>query len=144
MSDSCDLMDCSLSGFSIHGVLQARILEWVAISFSRVSSQPRNWIQVSCTAGRFFTNWAMREHVMSFSYKSKIFDLFPFCIIRVTSNYTINNSSQIGNVSFSYWLFNLSLYHKHQNLEYGPVRIWSFFGCMYRFGQIIKCFIFQI
>ena len=45
MSDSCDPMDCSLPGSSVHGILQARILEWVAISFSRGSSQPRNWTQ---------------------------------------------------------------------------------------------------
>jgi len=38
----CDLMDCSLLGFSIHGIFQARILEWVAISFSERSSQPRD------------------------------------------------------------------------------------------------------
>ena len=38
MSDSCDCMDCSLPGSSVHGILQARILEWVAISFSRASS----------------------------------------------------------------------------------------------------------
>ena len=40
MSDSCNLMDCSLPGSSVHRVLQARILEWYAISFSRGSSQP--------------------------------------------------------------------------------------------------------
>ena len=51
----------SLPGSSVHGVLQARMLEWVAISFSRRSSQPRNWTQVSCIAGRFFTDWAKRE-----------------------------------------------------------------------------------
>ena len=63
VSDSWDPMDCSLSGSSIHGILQARILEWVAISFSRGSSQSRNWTRVSCIAGRWFTNWAMREAV---------------------------------------------------------------------------------
>ena len=42
-------------------VFSKRILEWVAISFSRGSSQSRNWTQVSCIAGIFFTNWAMRE-----------------------------------------------------------------------------------
>ena len=47
-------------GSSIHGILQARILEWVAISFSRESSQHRDWTQVSCTAGRLFTVWATR------------------------------------------------------------------------------------
>ena len=53
----CDPMDCSLLGSSVHGILQARILEWVAIPFSRGSSQPRDWAQVSCFAGRFFTIW---------------------------------------------------------------------------------------
>ena len=54
-------MDCSLAGSSVHGIPQARILEWVAISFSRESSRPRNQTQVSCIAGRFFTDWAPRE-----------------------------------------------------------------------------------
>ena len=54
-------MDCSPPGSSIHGIFQARILEWVAIAFSRGSSQPRDWTQVSCITGRFFTYWATRE-----------------------------------------------------------------------------------
>ena len=54
-------MDCSLPGSSVHGILQARILEWVAISFSRGSSWPRDRTPVSCIAGRFFTIWARRE-----------------------------------------------------------------------------------
>ena len=53
-------MDCSLPGSSVHGILQARIPEWVAISFSRGSFQPRDWSWI-CVAGRFFTNWAIRE-----------------------------------------------------------------------------------
>ena len=57
----CDPVDCSLPGFSVHGILQARILEWVAISFSRGSSQPRDRTRVSCTAGRCFILWATRE-----------------------------------------------------------------------------------
>ena len=51
-------MDCSLPGSSVHGILQARILEWVAIPFSKEPSQPRDWTWVSCIAGRFFTIWA--------------------------------------------------------------------------------------
>ena len=51
----CNVMDCSLPGSSVHGTLQARILEWVAIPSSRGSSQPMNQTQVSHTAGRFFT-----------------------------------------------------------------------------------------
>ena len=55
-----DPIDCSLPGSSVYGILQVRILEWVAIPFSRGCSQPRDWTQVSCTAGRFFTIWATR------------------------------------------------------------------------------------
>ena len=54
-------MDCSLPGSSVHGILQARILEWVAISFSRGSFQPRDRTRVSCSAGRRFTTCATRE-----------------------------------------------------------------------------------
>ena len=57
----CDPMDYSLSGSSIHGIFQARVLEWIAISFSRGSSWPRNWTQVSRIVGRRFTVWATRE-----------------------------------------------------------------------------------
>ena len=58
--DSCDPRNCSLPGSSVHGILQARILEWVTISFSRGSSRPRNRIRLSSIAGRFFIYWAMR------------------------------------------------------------------------------------
>jgi len=51
----CDPIDCSPPDSSVHGILQARILEWVAISFSRVSSRPGDRTLVSCTAGRRFT-----------------------------------------------------------------------------------------
>ena len=65
VSQSCltlyDPMDYSPSGFSVHGLSQARILEWVAISFSRGSSWPRDWTCVSWIAGRFLTIWATRE-----------------------------------------------------------------------------------
>ena len=57
----CDPMDCSPPGSSAHEILQARILEWVAISFSRGSSQPRDQTRVSCIAGGFFTDWGTRE-----------------------------------------------------------------------------------
>ena len=48
-------------GYTVHGILQARILEWVAFAFSRGSSQPRDQTSVSCIAGRFFTIWTTRE-----------------------------------------------------------------------------------
>ena len=51
----CDLMDSTLRGSAVHGIFQARILEWAAISFSRGSSQPRDQTWVSCIADRRFT-----------------------------------------------------------------------------------------
>ena len=57
----CYPMDCSPPGSSVHRILQARILEWVAISFSRGSSRPRDQTQVSHIAGRCFNFWATRE-----------------------------------------------------------------------------------
>ena len=58
----CDPMDCNLPGCSVHGILQVRILEWVAMPFSRGSFQPRGQTQVSRIAGRFFPFWATRAH----------------------------------------------------------------------------------
>ena len=61
----CDLMDYSLPGSSIHDIFQARILGWVAISFSRGSSQPRDWTWVFGITGRLFTFWAIGYKVIS-------------------------------------------------------------------------------
>ena len=60
-STLCDPMACRLPCSSVHGLLQARILEWVAIPFCRRPSGPRDWTQVFCVAGRFFTIWATRR-----------------------------------------------------------------------------------
>ena len=57
----CDPMDWSQPGSSVHGIFQDGILEWVAIPFSRGSSQPRDWTQVSHIADGFFTIWAARK-----------------------------------------------------------------------------------
>ena len=59
----CDPMDCSPTGSSVHGLLQARILEWVAMPSSRGSSQTRDQSQVSRIAGGFFTVGATREGI---------------------------------------------------------------------------------
>ena len=61
MSDSLLPVDCSQSGSSLHGILQARIVEWVAISFSKGSSRPRDQTWVSHIPGRRFNLWATRE-----------------------------------------------------------------------------------
>ena len=60
VAQSC-LTLCNLMDYTVYGILQARILEWVAILFSRGSSQPRDRTQVSRIAGRFFTSWATGE-----------------------------------------------------------------------------------
>ena len=64
MPDSLWTMDCGPPGSSVHGILQARILEWVAVPSSMWSSRPRNRTYISgisYIAGRFFTHWATRE-----------------------------------------------------------------------------------
>ena len=75
----CNLMDCSPPGSSVHGISQARILKWVAISFSRGSSWAKDWTWVSCIAGRFFTVWATRETPVTFPFTS-IYSL-PYSIV---------------------------------------------------------------
>ena len=56
-----DPMDYSLPGSSVHGIFQARVLEWVATAFSKRSSRPRDGTQVSRILGRHFTVWATKE-----------------------------------------------------------------------------------
>ena len=74
----CDPMDCILSGFSIHGIFQARVLEWVAISFSRGSSPPRDLTPVSHTVDRGFTIWATRE-VLLWTFISILWNTIWLC-----------------------------------------------------------------
>ena len=71
--------DCILPGYSVHRISQARILEWVAISFSWASSWPKDWTQVSCLAGRLFTtepNWIAYIYICICIY---LFPSYWFC-----------------------------------------------------------------
>ena len=68
----CDPMGYSPPGSSVHGILQTRILEWVAISFPRASSWPRDGTPVSCIVGIFFTIWATREALGHVKWTSKL------------------------------------------------------------------------
>ena len=63
VAQSC-LTLCDSVDYTVHGILQARILEWVAFPFSRGSSQPRDWTQVFRIAGRFFTTWARSPRIL--------------------------------------------------------------------------------
>ena len=71
-------MDCSLPGSSVHGIFQARILEWVALSFYRRSSRPRDWTRVSRIVGRRFPVWATKEKDCLTSF---LFLQWPFLLI---------------------------------------------------------------
>ena len=77
----CDPMDFSLPGSSVHGISQARIWKWVAVSFSRGSSQPTNQTRVSCTGSRILYRWATREaQVQSFTFLPTVCK-FPFSLL---------------------------------------------------------------
>ena len=71
-SNSCPLSQwCDPMDYTAHGILQARILEWVAVPFSRGSSQLKNQAQVSHTAGRFFTSWVTRGAQSNIKFLNK-------------------------------------------------------------------------
>ena len=104
----CNPMDCSPPGSSVHGILQARILEWVAMPSSRGSSQPRDWIHVSygpCIAGGFFTAellgkclhmgvcvWYICTIYMHLLHPS----LVCFCILTIVNNAALKKPGSIN------------------------------------------------
>ena len=74
----CDPMDSSPPGSSVHGIVQARILEWVAFSLSRGSSWPRDQTCISCAAGRFFTSKPPGKVIINIMYIIKLINFqFP-------------------------------------------------------------------
>ena len=84
----CSPMDCSLPGFSVHRIFQARVLEWVAIPFSRRSSWPRDWTQVSRIVGRRFTVWATREvYCGALTFSSTFISCHSLMILESRYNY---------------------------------------------------------
>ena len=95
----CDPMDCSPPSSSVRGILQARILKWVAISFSRRSSPPRDWTWVSCLAGRFFTSWATRETP---SYKPLFLIVTAMCLLK-KKNTTFNFVLECSQITMLWW-----------------------------------------
>ena len=80
----CDPVDCSPPGSSVHGILQARILEWIAMSFSSRSSQPRDRTQVSCIAGRRFILWATGEAIYMYTHT---YPHICMCMCEVAQSY---------------------------------------------------------
>ena len=108
-------MNCSLPGSSIHGIFQARILDWVAISFSRGSSRPRYRTQVSGTAGRLFTIWATREATQKISGQHTIYPAQKLGAPRATSSGDLQVSSPDGEAMLA-WGYNLPLTPKTLSL----------------------------
>ena len=93
----CDPMDPP--GSSVHSILQARILEWVAISFSRGSSWRRDWTPVSHISGRFFTVWTTRKvhnkcnaPELSWNYSTP----YPQCVEKLSSTKPVPGAKKIG------------------------------------------------
>ena len=81
-------MDCMPPSSSVDGILQARILECVAIPFSRATSQPRDQTQVSCIAGGFLTIWATREvHLYIWIYLYLFFQLYIYILFQILFHY---------------------------------------------------------
>ena len=108
----CNLMDYSPPGSSIHGISQARILEWVTISFSRESSQLRDWTHVSCNADRFFTLEPPWKPKNMFSLLKK---KRQFIKVWLTyNNLYIFNVYRLMSLELSLlWNYQRSLCHKH-------------------------------
>ena len=95
MANSCDPIDCSPSGSSVHGVLQARVLEWVAVSFSRGSSQFRDQTCVSCIAGSLLhCRLSHQGSPHGYIHKSKLIKLYTLNTCRkLTKLYMLNTCS---------------------------------------------------
>ena len=98
VAQSCRLfgtpMDCSPPGSSVHGIRQARLLEWVAIPFSKGFSRPRDRTRVSCIAGRFFTVWATRE-ANNYYQVAQIRLLFFFTFLKRSCNFRRINAGNL-------------------------------------------------
>ena len=99
------------SSSSAHGIFQARILEWVAISFSRGLSPPRDWTHVSCIVGGFFTHWAIREAwkniktQISLCGERKVFPLFLLVTLPHKNLVKLYGSHNPITTKASQWMF---------------------------------------
>ena len=136
-------MDCSLPGSSVHGIFQARILEWVAISFSRGSSQPRDQSRVSCIADRRFTIWATREAPrkalrkynypentvniaqnstrLSFFFSLAVFTVWPILLIAISS---LTETRWKWGKFLSYLKCNLLGHNNYHKFHFSRLRWW--------------------
>ena len=91
MFDFCNTMNCSLTGSSVHGISQADILEWIAISFSRLSSWPRVWAHISWNGRWVLYHWATREALPDTYPQDKVIFLshVQFFVIPLTTAHQV-------------------------------------------------------
>ena len=101
----CDPMD-----YTAHGILQARILEWVVFPFSRGTFQPRDWTQVSRIAGRFFTSWATREALKGMNLATKMIN---------------RNATRVEVLSFKEWFNCRFFFPFHTALPCLFISVWE-------------------
>ena len=136
----CDPVDCSLPGSSVHEIFQTRVLEWVAIFFSRGSSKPRDRTRISCTAGRCFTIWATREpniyvcvcvcvYIYTHIYTCIYIYIFtivqkntwiPFKILKFYFSFFLKENNQLFFTSFSVGCLHWFFHHIYSFLNYQP------------------------
>ena len=140
-------MTCSPPGSSVHRILQARILEWVAIPFSRGSSWPRDW--TSCIAGQFFTVWAIMEAfpVASVTYLRQFFWVSsgqPSCFAWLWMHiwYNLGPCPSCMHASFGQDGFQCKGFWEVDGVYYSPATppfsdFWGTFLCMCSLGDLL-------
>ena len=127
-----DPMGCSLPGSSIHGIFQARVLEWVAISFSRGSSQPRDRTWVSCIAGRCFT---LSANICLNIFKVFIINLlnkYILCSHLVHNKIDAHNidvhDNKIGKKIYKIYVFYIT--ERWQGIKINECYYWAYLGAL--------------
>ena len=113
----CDPVDCSLSGSSFYGIFKARVLEWIAISFSRGSSWPRNRNRVSCIAGRRFTVWASLS-IVAQNWVNATQPKIRFCLIlHVMGHWFSEVIIHLDKISCAFVFFPLFLFPVYHGID---------------------------
>ena len=133
----CNPMNCSPPGSSVLGISQARVLEWIVISFSMGSSQPREWTCISCIAGRFFTIWATSEacHDFYMGFNS----LHEGSIFMIASNLILPPKTQPLNIiTLGDSIQNMNLWGT-QTVILQQLSNWSLRNAGNSNFQVIKC-----